>query len=325
MAQAITVGAQARYVLLGLLGTGASGRVYAALDTQLGRKVAIKLLRSQPGTNANAVRARVIHEAHTLARLPHPNVVAVHDVGVLPRDVDGIEDPSGVFLVMELVEGISLAQWMAGERRDWRDVVAIFHAIARGLAAAHREGVVHRDVKPANVIVGSDGRPRVVDFGLARVDAADDATGSSLHDDDDEGDALDRTSQDTLVGTPLYMAPEQHRGEPADAAADQYALCTAMYEALYGRTPFRAKDLDELSALKQRGKLLRPQDTAVPRWLHRVIARGLHPSARRRFRGMEGLIAALERGQKGRGGRWRFAAVAGLAAVALSAVVAAWG
>jgi serine/threonine protein kinase len=324
MSEPVTVDAQARYVLLGLLGTGASSRVYAALDTQVGRRVAIKVLRAQPGADANAVRARVVHEAQTLARLPHPNVVAVHDVGVLPHDIDGLDDPSGVFLVMELVEGTSLAEWMS-VGRPWPEVVAVFHAIARGLAAAHREGVIHRDVKPANVIIGRDGRPRVVDFGLARVDANDEATGPSLHDHDDEEDALDRTSQETLVGTPLYMAPEQHRGEPADAAADQYALCTAMYEALYGRTPFRAKDLDDLLAKKMRGRIDRPEHTGVPRWLHRVLARGMNPDPRRRFAGMDGLIGALERGRRRRSSGWRVAAGTSLVAIGLSAVIAALG
>lgn len=185
-----------RYVLLARLGAGGMGVVYAAYDPELDRRVAVKVLR----------RARageqLREEARAIARLAHPNVIAVHDVG----EADG-----EVFVAMEHVEGVTVREWLRTERPP-AEILDVFAQAGRGLAAAHRVGLVHRDVKPSNIIVGADGRARVLDFGLARTETDDD--------------------EPVVAGTPAYMAPEQKRGEAVDARADQYAFCVALAEAL---------------------------------------------------------------------------------------------
>ncbi|MCA9637679.1 MAG: serine/threonine protein kinase, partial [Myxococcales bacterium] len=149
-----------RYLVLARLGAGGMGVVYAAYDPELDRKVAVKLLRS--GGHDPRGRARLLREAQALAKLAHPNVVAVHDVGTVGAQI---------FVAMEFVEGMTLRRWLAARPRAWPEIVEVFVAVGRGLAAAHAAGLVHRDLKPDNVMVGSDGRARVMDFGLAHARA----------------------------------------------------------------------------------------------------------------------------------------------------------
>ena len=258
-----------RYVVLGVLGVGASGVVYAAFDSKLDRKVALKLLRVgtvEPG--ADGAAARLLQEAQTLARLAHPNVVAVHDVGTLD---------DRVFIAMEFVEGITLSRWLAMRPRPWREVVATFKDLSRGLAAAHAAGIVHRDFKPDNVLIGDDGRPRIVDFGLAAMLAdAPAATG-------------------TLVGTPAYMAPEQLRGEASGTAADQFSLCAALYEALYRESPFDGTTLAARTAAVTAGRIRpSPKPSSVPSWLRSRVVRGLGATPASRYPSMAALIQALD-------------------------------
>src|SRR3954462_11304837 len=158
LAKGATLG---RYVILGLLGRGGMGEVYAAFDPELDRKIAIKLLRARPGTGADASQGqtRLLREAQAIARLSHPNVVVVYDVGTFEESV---------FIAMEFVEGSTLGYWLHAETRAPREVLEVFAAAGRGLAAAHAAGIIHRDFKPENVMLTKDGQVRVMDFGLAR-------------------------------------------------------------------------------------------------------------------------------------------------------------
>jgi eukaryotic-like serine/threonine-protein kinase len=272
-----------RYLVLDRIGAGAMGIVYAAFDPKLDRKLAIKLLHVD-GDAPEQGRRRLLREAQALARLHHPNVVAVHDVGLH----DG-----AIFVAMEFVAGTSMRAWMdaRGDRLAWRDVVAVFRQAAEGLAAAHEVGLVHRDFKPDNAMIDPQGRVRVLDFGLART-AADahvdeplephaPATAGSLgvaHTVDERVLAAVLTRRGALVGTPAYMSPEQLRGEALDARSDQFSFCIALFEALYGTRPFHGDTLPALMVDIIGGKPDVPAARGVPRWLQRLVMRGLAPA-----------------------------------------------
>ncbi|MCE9673406.1 serine/threonine-protein kinase [Myxococcus stipitatus] len=273
----------ARYVVERQLGAGAMGVVYAARDPSLARQVALKVLRPE-GRDIQELQRRLLHEAQALARLSHPNVVTIHDVGT---------HEDSVFLAMELVEGTTLEQWLQQER-PWRDVVRIFQEAGRGLAAAHSAGLVHRDFKPANVLVGAQGRVYVTDFGVARpiLRAALPPPPELLRVDAVPPGPLTRTG--ALLGTPAYMAPELLDGGAATERSDQFSFCVALYEALHGVRPFAGADLETLARAAREGTLQpgeRP--TRVPAWLRRVVQRGLQARPEDRFPSMEALLAAL--------------------------------
>ncbi|MBK8720444.1 MAG: serine/threonine protein kinase [Deltaproteobacteria bacterium] len=276
-----------RYTIERTLGAGGGGIVYLGHDPRLDRPVAIKLLREDPGAHEGSAarRHRLLREAEALARAPHPNVLAIYDVGTLPA-----QDGARVgFLVLEYVEGEDLRAWLSTPR-SWRTVLEVFCAAGAGLAAAHRAGVVHRDFKPANAIVGRDGRVRVIDFGLARTQQERATT--APRDDLDELDSH-RTSDGSLVGTPAYMAPEQHAGREADARSDQYAFCVALWEALLGGRPFVAPTLAAVARAKHRGPPATPRGTAVPARVLAALRRGLAVDPSHRFHDMEALLRAL--------------------------------
>jgi serine/threonine-protein kinase len=282
-----------RYAVREWLGAGGMGVVYAAEDPTLGRRVALKLLRREAsGEAGEAARARLLREAQAMARLSHPNVLPVFDLGTT---ADG-----QVFLAMEWVRGPTLAGWLRERERPWREVLALFVAAGRGLAAAHRAGLVHRDFKPANVLVGEDGRPRVTDFGLVReAHAAGDAhaepSGAS------QDTALTRAG--TVAGTPAYMAPEQHAGAGVDARADQFSFCVALSEALHGERPF-AEDASGEARWRPRRA---PTSRRLPSHVREALARGLARKPEARFASMDALLAALERPAAS---RWRALGVA---------------
>jgi serine/threonine protein kinase/formylglycine-generating enzyme required for sulfatase activity len=294
-----------RYVIIERVGNGAMGVVYGAYDPELDRKIALKLLRPGHGVKETA-RARLLREAKAIARLSHPNVVAVHDVGVF-------EDQ--VFLAMEFVPGGTIKSWLEEAPRTWRQILDVFIAAGRGLIAAHAAGLVHRDFKPDNVLLDKDGRPRVVDFGIARQAGA--GTG---RDADDEvsplrrGDAgvaeaaaaalressgnvaplLTLTKTGAMVGTPAYMAPEQFMGERGDERSDQFSFCVALYEALYGQRPFEGGDVLSLSLnVTQEQFRPLPKDRGVPVWIKRAILRGMKADPGARWGSMIEVIAAL--------------------------------
>jgi len=278
-----------RYITLSLLGAGAMGVVYAAYDPELERKVALKLLRPSA---MSIDYARLLREARTLARVAHPNVVSVFDVGTVGHEV---------FIAMELVEGKTVSAWMRQRERSIREVLEIFTAAARGLAAAHRTGVNHRDFKPDNVMVGSDGRVRVLDFGLARAgqgaapEAGVDATMIT-----GGGSAIDvcLTREGAVVGTPAYMAPEQWNGGAGSASSDQFSFCVALWEALYGDRPFHGDSIYSLMLAVTAGKIDPPTQSGrrVPVFLRRALERGLSVAPERRFATMDELLLALGRG-----------------------------
>ncbi|MCB9570262.1 MAG: serine/threonine protein kinase [Myxococcales bacterium] len=236
-----------RYTLLRPLGRGGMGTVYAAYDEELDRKIAIKLLRGDPrerasegeGAGAGEGAHHLLGEAQALARLSHPNVVQIYDVGVIGGQV---------FLAMEYVQGKTLREWEREAPRSWREVVALFRQAGEGLAAAHDAGLVHRDFKPDNVLVGEDGRVRVLDFGLAarrergatgEGDELSARTLSSISRSDLRSASATGVTR-TLVGTPAYMSPEQHLRLEADGRSDLFAFCVALYEALHGERPSAA-------------------------------------------------------------------------------------
>ena len=273
------------YMLLEKLGAGGMGEVFAAFDPRLDRRVAIKLLRAG-SLSADEGRSRLQREAQAMARLQHPNVIAVHDVGTFG---------DRVFIAMEFVEGETLGEWLRGDR-SWRDVVDVFVQAGRGLSAAHAAGLVHRDFKPDNVLLGKDGRPRVVDFGLARQSSSTPSPGQPMPElvIPDSALAQPLTRDGAVMGTPGYMAPEQIAGLPTDARTDQFSFCVALYEALYGKRPYGGATLRAHADEIAQGRLLPPPgDTDVPDEVYEALARGLSSDPARRWPDMAALLQAL--------------------------------
>jgi tetratricopeptide (TPR) repeat protein/predicted Ser/Thr protein kinase len=277
--------------VLSELGSGAMGMVLAAYDPELDRKAALKLLNHSP--DRLKARERLRREAQALAKLNHANVLTVYDVGVH----EGM-----VFLAMELVQGRTLSDWMRtadGRPRAWREVVTVFAAAGRGLAAVHATGLVHRDFKPDNVMLGDDGRVRVADFGLARFTDDSDPSGEDLMSPDivqSKPLQAKLTRTGASLGTPAYMAPEQFRGHPATVHSDQFSFCVALFEALHGVLPFPGNTVQELSGAVLRGQVVE-QSAKVPAWLVRVVRRGLAVKPSDRFADMNELLDALRGGE----------------------------
>ena len=318
-----------RYRLLSRLGAGGMGLVYLAYDPSLDRKVAIKLLRpggddQEPEAEAHA---RLHREAQALAKLSHPNVVAVYDVGLYdahalygqPSSQSREDGGQGVFLVMEYIEGVTLARWLEERPRSWREVVAAFVAAGRGLVAAHAVGVIHRDFKPSNVLVRRDGSVHVFDFGLARSAGPVPAlprepSSDNLHESFSPTLSSPLTQYGAFVGTPAYMAPEQRGGEEVDERSDQFSFCVALYEGLFGNRPFSGANIYALEMAKLGGVIDPPQrPTRLPKGLLRLILRGLAAEPQGRWPSLPILLAELDRQLRRRRGR----IVAALLGVAL--------
>jgi len=279
-----------RYEIRGALGGGGMGVVYDGHDATLDRHVAIKLLRPDSAGAGSQGRTRLEREAQAMAKLSHPNVATVYEVG---------EHDGQIFVAMELVRGQTLRAWCDTDDRSWREVLAIYRDVGRGLAAAHDAGIVHRDFKPDNVMVGADGRPRVLDFGLARP-AGEYASGEGSVSDatNISSGALDSplTLTGSVMGTPAYMSPEQHSGKRADARTDQFAYCVALYESLYGERPFAGNTMGELAVATAQGVLRpAPKGSTVPAWVRAAVERGLSADENARYASMRELLAALVR------------------------------
>jgi tetratricopeptide (TPR) repeat protein/predicted Ser/Thr protein kinase len=296
-----------RYVVIEQLGRGGMGVVYRAYDPELDRSVAIKVLRA---ARTDQARARLLREAQALARLTHPNVVAVHDTGTFGDEV---------FIATELVDGTTLKAWLRDKPRTRREILAVLVAAGEGLDGAHRAGLVHRDFKPENVMIGKDGRARVLDFGLARAIGDTDPEGTPPADDDDPltttgGSRLDTplTRAGAIMGTPRYMAPEQVAGGDIDARTDQYAFCVTAWEALAGEHPFG--DTPEERRARAREGRLGATRGLLTRRLRAVLARGLSVSPRERWPSMATVLAELRRDPARRA---TIVAAVGLLAVAI--------
>jgi tRNA A-37 threonylcarbamoyl transferase component Bud32 len=308
-----------RYRIERELGTGGMGVVYRAHDPELERDVALKLLnpKSTHVRDPEVARGRLIREARAMARLSHPNVLSVHEVGTFEEQV---------YVAMELVEGHTLADWLRGEPRSHEQILDVFLEAGRGLAAAHEEGIVHRDFKPENVMISDKGRVLVLDFGLARpseglqvssTEPSHDAEVAASAVPNEEPDAsLTRTG--SLVGTPAYMAPEQYAGLPASERSDQFSYCVALWEALYGTRPFTGSTVAALAYSVTSGRLEPvPPDTSCPAWIRSVLERGLAVDAHDRHASMRALLLALETGRRRAVGRRRTVVLASTAVLLL--------
>ena len=305
-----------RYVVLAPLGAGAMGVVVMAYDPELDRRVALKLLKPEL-SRAGLLLKR---EAQALAKLAHPNVVAVYDVG---------EHAGQVFVAMEYVEGQVIGRWLGSEPRPgWREILSHYMAAGRGLAAAHAQGLVHRDFKPDNVMVGTDGRVRVMDFGLARGSQrdliVDNPTPTDLVTGSGSLTELRLTQTGQVTGTPVYMSPEQFRGE-ATPASDQFGFCVSLYEALYGHHPFYTPGLAlrELARTVHRGvPREHPSAHAVPAWIRPHLLRGMAPEPEQRFADIDALLVALTHDPSQRRRVWVAAGIGGAALAGVAAL--AW-
>ncbi|MEZ4385120.1 MAG: serine/threonine-protein kinase [Nannocystaceae bacterium] len=305
-----------RFVLLERLGGGGMGVVHRARDPELDREVAIKILRPE-SSESEAARARLLREAQAMARLSHPNVITVYESGTF----EGL-----VYIAMELVAGVDLRERCA-QATGWREVAELYRDAARGLAAAHAVGLIHRDFKPENVMVGDDGRVRVLDFGLAR--AGDERASAAIVDSgaaitlpavitrtSAEADTLAAvarasgrprdallaqtlTNTGALMGTPAYMAPEQFSAKASSPRSDQFSFCVALYEGLYGVRPFAGETMEALLRALLRGEL-RPEPAGTlgeraPAALRALVRRGLSVDPEARYATMDALIADLDR------------------------------
>lgn len=293
-----------RYVLRDKLGEGGMGVVYEAYDTKLRRKVALKLL----GVDHPELRRRFVREARAMARIDHPNALEIHEV-------DEFEDQA--YLAMEYVDGVTLREWLATPHTS-AEILEVFVAAGRGLAAAHRAGLVHRDFKPTNVMIDRAGMVRVMDFGVAQIQAevVDEALALA------QSHESRLTRPGALIGTPGYMSPEQACCEPTDARSDQFSFCVALYEALFGQRPFAVGGgglphfLDLPSRGPRRGR--RPSD--LPLAVERALLRGLRVAADERFASMDELLDALA--MRPRRSIARVLEITSIAALGLGLVVA---
>ncbi len=297
-----------RFVILRALGWGAMGSVHAAFDPKLSRSVALKRVRRLADASRSEVaEERLLREARALARLSHPAVVAVHEA----EWIDG-----HVTLAMELVEGTTMERWLKEAPRAEEEVLALLRQAAEGLSAAHEAGIIHRDVKPSNVLIGADGRAYVSDFGLARdhfdLEETDvrAPTEAPLH--------ITRTGE--LVGTPAYMAPEQLAGAPASARSDQFSLAVTLFEALAGERPFSGATVSRLLQQMKQGAPTPGAVRRLPRALRPVLLRALRAEPEARFGSIRELLAALDRARRGGGRR----VALGAAALGMAVAVAGW-
>lgn len=306
-----------RFALLRRIGSGGSGVVYAAYDPKLDRRVALKLVRDDAGRTRPQTEARFFREAQAMARLSHPNVLAVHDVAV---------HGTRTYIVLDLVEGEDLRTLLARTSLPWHDIVNLFAQAGEGLAAAHRAGVVHRDFKPANVMVAGfdDGeaptRVQVMDFGLATEPDLSETENGPDPEASADPEALEATRRGSTVGTPAYMAPEQRRGEAVDERADQFSFCVALYEALYGHRPFQP-DADGTWLQAQRLGPEHPgHDHGVPARIARTLERGLAYDPAHRWPSMQALLETLRPARR----RGSFRPLAAALALGLSVGAGMW-
>jgi tetratricopeptide (TPR) repeat protein/tRNA A-37 threonylcarbamoyl transferase component Bud32 len=272
-----------RYFVLELLGAGGMGEVYAAYDPELDRRVALKVIHQAPSMDSQEAKARLVAEAQALARLSHPNVVAVYDVGTLDDDL---------YIAMEYVDGRTLGQWIKEDEPGLEEVLGALNDAGRGLMAAHEAGLIHRDFKPDNVLISKNGRVRVIDFGVAfhaqqKEPPVEIALKKSVP-------ASTLSSSKGLVGTPAFMAPEQFVGGDVDARTDQFSFASTLYQSLTGCLPFDGDSILTLAENVREGAIREiPEDASVPDWLETALRKALTSNPEGRFESMAELLDAL--------------------------------
>lgn len=300
-----------RYIIQRQLGRGGMGIVYGASDPELGRRVAIKLVRSSAHHALEQSTARLQREARALARLSHRNIVTIFDIG---------SDRLGTYVTMEYIAGRNLRRWQRDEDPSWRELVQVFVKAGTGLQAAHAAGVVHRDFKPTNVMFADDGAVKVLDFGLARGTPNSDPWITKVSED---LLAQRMTHADTIVGTTGYMPPEQLLGSDVGARSDQFAFCVTLFEALYGKRPYEGATplaLARSYAAKRRTTVKRRAE--IPRFVRAAIERGMSLQPSDRFDDMGELLQALRPRRRKLGAPMQLLVLAG--AVAATAAATAW-
>lgn len=279
-----------RWEIQGAIDAGGMGRVYRARDPKLHRDVAIKVMQFVAGGDLERRRDRMLREAQAMAAVRHPNVIQIHDV------LEGAEHQ--VYIVMELIVGRTLSAWLDDERPSWRRIVDVFLAAGEGLAAAHARGIVHRDVKPDNILIDVSGHVKLIDFGLACAPGGAEVSSR-------QGPlAQTLTHEGAIVGTLGYIAPEQLRGEEVSPRSDQHSFCRALYEALCEARAFVADDAGTLLRELERARPDFSGPRRLPRALRAVILRGLAFAPARRFPDMPALLTALRAARAPRRGRW---------------------
>ena len=310
------------YVVLGKLGEGGMGVVLEGYDARLDRKVAIKVLQPKilALTDARRAQARLLREAKAVAKLSHPNVIKVHSVGTVGDQV---------FVAMEFMKGGTAGQWLRKEKRSRKEILDLFMQVGRGLAAAHEGGLVHRDFKPENILIGKHNHAVVTDFGLVST------AGEIVVDEPFATPSganvgltqimLTSTKTGAIRGTPAYMAPEQFRGARLDARADQFAFAVSLYEALYGERPFAGTQFRDLARSVCTGDVRpAPRQSDVPNWIRLVLLRALSVDPNDRFESMGELLTALAHDPNRRKGRV-FGSVLALAAIGTVAAFIGFG
>ncbi len=300
-----------RFLVIDELGRGGMGVVLRAYDPKLQREVAVKILRREALStdsrdDGSVGWERLVREARAMARVSHPNVVGVHDVD--------LELHGGAMVVMEYVPGTNLQRWLGQKQREPSEILEAFAAAGRGLTAAHQQGVLHRDFKPSNVLMGEGGTIKVTDFGLARAVAGPPSGDSedSLPLVDEDSLALELTGHGVVLGTPRYMPPEQFRGDDLDARTDQYAFCVSLWRALTGAWPYENQQAKARQEPPQW-----PRVTGVSRQVSDTLRRGLRADPEQRWPDMSTLLAELDRDPRRARRRLAAVAVLGLGAVGL--------
>ncbi len=258
------------------IGAGGMGVVYRALDTNLNRPVAIKVLSDS--VSDPAARRRFQREAQTASSLNHPHILTVHDAG----EFEGRQ-----YLVTELVDGGTLRAWIQGAKRSWRQSIELLTGVADALAAAHQAGILHRDVKPENILITKSGYAKLADFGLAKLH-------EGAPSDDAETQTDMRTRLGAIVGTAAYMSPEQAVGQTLDARSDVFSFGVVLYEALSGRRPFTgASDLNVVRAIVHTEAEPLPDDVPIP--VRSIVDKALEKDPADRYQSMGDMVIDLRR------------------------------
>ena len=285
-----------RFVVQRQLGRGGMGVVYEAIDRKVGRRLALKLVHRRGSRNLGTATDRLLREAQALARLNHPNIVSLYDFGTTD---------TGVYIAMEYLRGENLRKWLKSEHA-WCEILDVFLEAGRGLSAAHAAGIVHRDFKPNNVLVGHDERVKVLDFGLARRRSAESWDTSSgtpperrRSDSTPEHPLLGTrlTSMGVIIGTTPYMSPEQLMDMDVGPASDQFSFCVALWEALYGERPYAGDSMLDLALAYRDERIRSPRRNRVPKTVHRALLRGLQIQPADRFPSMDQLLSSLQQGR----------------------------